>query len=473
MSCCSKIFFVLLRLAIGWHFFIEGVSKLNTYQAEAPPIDPPREVTRTIYGQPPDHPVLPVPTAKSKKPKKPWSSEVYLREANGPLAGLFHWMAGDPLLDRLEVLPAEDQPADRLYRRLPHGLDKDWRAYFDAFVAHYKIEGNQLERLEAHFKQRKAETVRWLLSGARIVVKAPVAGNAILEVEEMTPERIQKYKDLKEKVRKLESMDAVADFHPRLAGELEEAKADLAKQRAELQKDVDDQTAEMKAALIDVTFIEPHKVRFGFLALLALPHMGGGVDAAFLVPAYQAREKTFVVVDAKPPRPMPEPAIRHMSDWDWLDWIDFLTRWGLAVIGGMLLLGLFTRTACVGGALFLLMFYLAMPPFPGLPVNPRAEGHYLYINKNTIEMLALLALATTRSGRWLGLDALLRFLCPSAWRARTPAPGEQADPRKLEAARPSAQGSHPRGPSRVEHDPFKPISLALPESKMKEPPHGH
>jgi hypothetical protein len=52
-----------------------------------------------------------------------------------------------------------------------------------------------------------------------------------------------------------------------------------------------------------------------------------------------------------------------------------------------------------------------MPPWPGLPDNPRAEGHYLYINKNLIEMLALLALATTRSGRWAGLDALFAYCC--------------------------------------------------------------
>ena len=46
------------------------------------------------------------------------------------------------------------------------------------------------------------------------------------------------------------------------------------------------------------------------------------------------------------------------------------------------------------------MFFLAMPPLPGWPESPRAEGHYLYINKNIIEMLALLVLATTASGRW-------------------------------------------------------------------------
>jgi len=67
--------------------------------------------------------------------------------------------------------------------------------------------------------------------------------------------------------------------------------------------------------------------------------------------------------------------------------------------------------------MFLLSFYLAMPPLPGWPDPPRAEGHYLLINKNIIEMLALLALATLPTGRWAGLDGLLQFLRPARWRA--------------------------------------------------------
>jgi hypothetical protein len=72
----------------------------------------------------------------------------------------------------------------------------------------------------------------------------------------------------------------------------------------------------------------------------------------------------------------------------------------------------------VSGAIFLLLLYLAMPPFPWLPDPPRpTEGHYLFVSKNLIEMLALLALATTRSGRWAGLDGLLQFLNPRRWRS--------------------------------------------------------
>src|SRR5439155_21320231 len=106
--------------------------------------------------------------------------------------------------------------------------------------------------------------------------------------------------------------------------------------------------------------------------------------------------------------PVPE-SVAATTD---LERINAVTRWGLTIIGACLLIGLFTRTSCVAGAAFLLMFYLAMPSLPWLPANPRSEGHYLFINKNIIEMIALLTLATTRSGKWLGVDGLVQFLNP-------------------------------------------------------------
>jgi hypothetical protein len=61
---------------------------------------------------------------------------------------------------------------------------------------------------------------------------------------------------------------------------------------------------------------------------------------------------------------------------------------------------------------FLVMTYLAFPAFPWYPIPPNTEGNPLFINKNIIETLALLALACMPTGRWLGLDALvLRPFC--------------------------------------------------------------
>jgi uncharacterized membrane protein YphA (DoxX/SURF4 family) len=89
-----------------------------------------------------------------------------------------------------------------------------------------------------------------------------------------------------------------------------------------------------------------------------------------------------------------------------LEMINNLTMFGLVAIGGCLILGFLTPLAALLAATFLAMIYFSMPPWPGLPPNPRTEGHYFIVSKNLVEMLACLVLATTPSGHWIGLDAL-------------------------------------------------------------------
>ena len=45
--------------------------------------------------------------------------------------------------------------------------------------------------------------------------------------------------------------------------------------------------------------------------------------------------------------------------------IDFLNIWGMILVGLGLMFGLFTRWASAGGALMLLFYFVAYPPFPG------------------------------------------------------------------------------------------------------------
>jgi uncharacterized membrane protein YphA (DoxX/SURF4 family) len=92
--------------------------------------------------------------------------------------------------------------------------------------------------------------------------------------------------------------------------------------------------------------------------------------------------------------------------------MDKITMWFLVAVGACLMAGLLTRLACVLAAGFLVVTYLAHPPFPWYPQPPNTEGNPIFINKNIIECIALLALACMPTGRWLGLDALvLRRFC--------------------------------------------------------------
>jgi uncharacterized membrane protein YphA (DoxX/SURF4 family) len=86
--------------------------------------------------------------------------------------------------------------------------------------------------------------------------------------------------------------------------------------------------------------------------------------------------------------------------------INYANSYGLTLIGIALILGLFTKLASWSGAGMLLMYYLAYPPFGGFSYGAMAEGNYLIVNKNLIELFALIALAFTQSGDFFGLDII-------------------------------------------------------------------
>src|SRR5208337_4598989 len=50
-----------------------------------------------------------------------------------------------------------------------------------------------------------------------------------------------------------------------------------------------------------------------------------------------------------------------------------------------LVLGFLTPLAAICAAAFLALVYLSFPPWPGLPPNPKAEGHYWIVSKNLVE----------------------------------------------------------------------------------------
>jgi uncharacterized membrane protein YphA (DoxX/SURF4 family) len=90
----------------------------------------------------------------------------------------------------------------------------------------------------------------------------------------------------------------------------------------------------------------------------------------------------------------------------WLDWLEIATTYSLIGIGLCLMLGFATRLAAVVGAVFLLTAVI-LPQLvfgPSYPPPPPSAGHTFLVNKEVIEMLALLVIALTPAGRWGGLD---------------------------------------------------------------------
>jgi uncharacterized membrane protein YphA (DoxX/SURF4 family) len=340
MNAWTKSLLVLLRLVIGWHLLFAGLAKFA-----------------------PDY----------------RGSEGYLQEASGPLAPFFHAMVGDKVADRYAVAPGDGTGAERC----PAALAKEWGDYTDQFIAHYHLDANQQDLCRAALEDNKAKTVDWILNGSQPrKLTSPWASTVAAD---RTPQqRVAEYVSKREQIRKAQAGEEFfVSFHTAFAADktkdLLGEKADVARNRAELAKAMDDRTKSFQESLRNV-----------------------------LTPQ-QAQEYG----------PMPEPTKAGWFAMSRLDWIDFLVRWGLVISGAGLILGLFSRSSCVLGALLLLSFYLAQMPLPGVIEAVRVEG-YPYINKNIVEMLALLTLATTASGRWAGLDVFIYNLNPFRRRTATP-----------------------------------------------------
>jgi thiosulfate dehydrogenase (quinone) large subunit len=89
---------------------------------------------------------------------------------------------------------------------------------------------------------------------------------------------------------------------------------------------------------------------------------------------------------------------------------DAITMWGLTAVGILLILGLFTRLSSLAAAGFIVLFYLCNPPFVGYFYSIPSEGSYLVVNKNLVELCALLVVFTTGSGKFAGLDRVVSGL---------------------------------------------------------------
>ncbi|MGB1929185.1 MAG: hypothetical protein ACPHO8_07740 [Mariniblastus sp.] len=87
-------------------------------------------------------------------------------------------------------------------------------------------------------------------------------------------------------------------------------------------------------------------------------------------------------------------------------WVDAVIPWFDTIIGGLLILGLFSRLASLAAASFLFSVVMTQPPW-----IPGTTPTYFYV----IELVALLVIATTSAGRFGGLDYFL-----SLFKAKSP-----------------------------------------------------
>ncbi len=88
---------------------------------------------------------------------------------------------------------------------------------------------------------------------------------------------------------------------------------------------------------------------------------------------------------------------------------DRLVTYACIAMGACLMVGLFSRLAAFGGALFLAMIVASRLQWTGyyMPPTHPAQGNSLFITKEFIEMMCCIVLMTLPVGRWGGLDFIV------------------------------------------------------------------
>ena len=141
------------------------------------------------------------------------------------------------------------------------------------------------------------------------------------------------------------------------------------------------------------TAIGWHFLYEGYVKLIGPMWTRGGVPVQPFSSAGYLRGATGPLADV----------FHAMAASPWISTLDIAVALTLFAAGLFLLLGLFTQFGCVLAAALLAMFYISAIPLSGV-AEPRTEGTYLVVNKNLIELAAVIVIFTFRTGLIAGLD---------------------------------------------------------------------
>ena len=418
ISLLAVVLLVLLRISIGWHLMYEGLWKLSTL-----------------------------------KTSTPWSAEGYLKNATGPMRGTFREMTGDPndlkWLDHghmtakwdgwrerfLAHYPAVDQPnsvskqpvQDRL-NRLMDGQD--------AFAAALESLPPDFDLANVGGVSKKA--IKFDAKAKRLIVDGklhllPIERDRLVDAaEKAKPEdkaAQAPFDDFIKAVKEVAKLSSRLSFHERLTALLKQdpervgvmLKANAGGKGGD---DGDASAGDSASKQTPVVIGDVDKYK-NYLAFYEQQYAKAKTKSDWdhlgkqwievqqlrrdLVGPVQALEQELFTsaeellsVEQLATGPVAPAASPIRS-------INLRTMWGLTIFGLLLMLGLFTRLSALGGAALLTLFYLAMPPWHGVQEIPSIE-HNLFVNKNFVEMVALLAIAAMPSGKWFGLDAAVSVL---------------------------------------------------------------
>lgn len=329
---------IALRVAIGWHFFQEGLAHKNEAH---------------------------------------WSSEGFLRQAKGPLAGFYHGLApGVHSRDAVLMTPLESEStgeadkavapeASRVYGAWYTTIANDWQKRLDQIAAFYKFDADQKKKVEELLVRYRTNLGKVLaeyqedIAGYRYELfrTQQMAGGAQAGWQIPFVEREKK-----------NPVAAAAEDIPSLKTRIAKREHDpTGEPGVNVETGPHDWTADV-----------------------------GALESALENDALALRtdaQRTLA------------PAPHAQSD---LRQIDTAVIWTLIIGGGCLMIGLFTRLSALALALFLGSVIASQPAWIADTVPTYFQ---------CVEFIGLLVLASTHVGRWGGLDFFIHHLItrPLGW----------------------------------------------------------
>ncbi len=399
-----RVFFLLaLRIAIGWQFLFEGLNKIHSHRVGA------------------------VETGK------PFSSEPYFRESEGPIADLMRTRMdlADPEIRLYELARPTAKPAtvaDVLGFEGLTALQSDLAKPGAAFnIARMFTPNPPAGDDPAEFYTRALGRLPLTGTGAKFLGDYPATAAGYPTLRDKVAAQLPPAADRQfaawqtqfPPLVKADKAEAVQNLLVALRGQYARwatgVEADIVKKKyvsGEVALGVPARLAEYEARKKDLADLRSNRaVDLGRSTLFAKIQSTKADMTAVRADLVREGDKLLAdakvdlqkAADVKLPADDPAPPKKIAS-------LDELTMWVLAVAGGCLIIGLGTRIAAVVCGGFLVLTYLTYPAFPWLPNPPGTEGNPVFVNKNSIEALACFALAAMPTGRWLGVDALIHRL---------------------------------------------------------------
>ena len=350
---------MLLRIVIGFHFYKEGTAKLKSGT---------------------------------------FSSAGFLSSAKGPMAPLFKQMLDDPdgkkklcIVENVGANSTISYAVDTELTQLiwDRGFANEATLHYDFGSEEYQKElAEQRDRLKEKILEARATGDKNVDTRALEATRSKYEQD-ILKIREQ-PQRLQ---DILEE-HKIQLEDWVA------ANEIELVSHFSTSERLDgFQRDGENK--QLAALYVDSLRDQVDSIRGDRYKKL----LGWTSEVTGIWDSYENQVNGLAVYKQAEKAPL---KIHRPFDqkYSFIKWVDAVIPWFDTIVGGLLIVGLFSRLACLAAGSFLFSVVMTQPPW-----IPGTTPTYFYV----IELVALLVIATTCAGRFGGLDYFVSLL-----KAKTP-----------------------------------------------------